>query len=94
MNEKQLREFITHHDEEIKENVVESCKDDYINKKRFSKCKDQCKVFDWVTNGVLDIHEIVDTLNYYERNCLRYEKIISELKDGTYKEPLPITQRK
>lgn len=65
-----------------------------LTEKRFSKCKDQCKVFDWVTSGVLDIREIVDTLNYYAETCLRYQKIISGLKEGTYKEPFPITQRK
>ena len=65
-----------------------------MTEKRFSKCKDQCKVYDWVTNGVLDIKEIVDTLNYYESTCLKYERTIRKLKDGTYKEPLAITQRK
>lgn len=52
-------------------------------------------LIDIVTRENFDIvEEIVDTLNYYEETCLRYEKIIRELKDGTYKEPLPITQRK
>lgn len=40
------------------------------------------------------VEEVVDTLNYYENTCRRYEKKISELKNGTYKEELPITQRK
>lgn len=43
-------------------------------------------------NGALT--DVVDTLNYYEYTCSRYEKIIGELKDGTYKEPVPITSRK
>lgn len=46
--------------------------------KRFAKCKDQCKVFDWITNNILDIYEIVDTLNYYENTCLKYEKTIAD----------------
>lgn len=56
---------------------------------------DNGTVLDTVTGENFDtVEEVVDTLNYYENNCLRYQKIISELKDGTYKEPLPITQRK
>ena len=52
-------------------------------------------LIDTVTGENFDIvEEIVDTLNYYEEICLKYEKTISELKNGTYKEPLPITQRK
>ena len=52
-------------------------------------------LIDMVTGENFDIvEEVVDTLNYYENTCLKYEKTISELKDGTYKEPLPITQRK
>lgn len=52
-------------------------------------------LIDTVTGENFDIvEELVDTLNYYEETCLKYEKTISELKDGTYKEPLPITQRK
>lgn len=52
-------------------------------------------LIDMVTRENFDIvEEIVDTLNYYEETCLRYQKTISELKEGTYKEPLPITQRK
>ena len=52
-------------------------------------------LIDMVTRENFDIvEEIVDTLNYYEETCLKYEKTIKELKDGTYKEPLPITQRK
>lgn len=52
-------------------------------------------LIDTVTKETFDIvEEIVDTLNYYEENCLKYQKTISELKDGTYKEPLPITQKK
>ena len=52
-------------------------------------------LIDMVTGENFDIvEEVVDTLNYYENTCLRYEKIISELKNGTYKEELPITQRK
>lgn len=53
------------------------------------------ELFDTVTNEIFkSLGDVVDTLNYYEETCLRYEKIIGELKDGTYKEPLPITQRK
>ena len=52
-------------------------------------------LIDMVTRENFDIvEEIVDTLNYYEETCLKHEKTISELKDGTYVEPLPITQRK
>ena len=52
-------------------------------------------LIDIVTRESFDIvEEIVDTLNYYEETCLKYEKTISELKDGTYVEPLPITSRK
>ena len=52
-------------------------------------------LIDIVTGENFDIvEEVVDTLNYYENTCLRYQQTISELKDGTYKEPLPITQRK
>lgn len=52
-------------------------------------------LIDIVTRDCFDIvEEIVDTLNYYEETCLKYEKTIRELKDGAYKEPLPITQRK
>lgn len=52
-------------------------------------------LIDIETRDTFDIvEEVVDTLNYYENTCLKYEKTISELKDGTYKEPLPITQRK
>lgn len=52
-------------------------------------------LIDMVTGENFDIvEEVVDTLNYYENTCLKYEKTISELKDRTYKEPLPITQRK
>lgn len=56
---------------------------------------DNGTVLDTVTGENFDtVEEVVDTLNYYENNCLRYQKIISELKKGTYEEPLPITQRK
>lgn len=52
-------------------------------------------LIDMVTGETYDIvEEVVDTLNYYENTCLKYEKTIAELKDGTYKEALPITQRK
>ena len=52
-------------------------------------------LIDMVTMENFDIvEEIVDTLNYYEETFLKYEKTISELKNGTHKEPLPITQRK
>ena len=52
-------------------------------------------LIDIVTRECFDIvEEIVDILNYYEEVCLKYEKTIRELKKGTYKEPLPITQRK
>ena len=52
-------------------------------------------LIDMVTGENFDIvEEIVDTLNYYEEACLKYQKTISGLRDGTYKEPLPITQRK
>ena len=52
-------------------------------------------LIDMVTGENFDIvEEVVDILNYYENTCRRYEKIISELKNGTYKEELPITQRK
>lgn len=41
---------------------------------------------------------VADVFKYigedYEETCLKYEKTIRDLKDGTYKEPLPITQRK
>ena len=56
---------------------------------------DDAGIIDMVTGENFDIvEEVVDTLNYYEETCLRYEKIIRKLKDGTYKEPLLITQRK
>ena len=52
-------------------------------------------LIDMVTGENFDIvEEVVDILNYYENTCLQYQKIISELKNDTYKEPLPITQRK
>ena len=52
-------------------------------------------LIDMVTGENFDIvEEVVDTLNYYENTYLKYEKTIAELKNGTYKEPLPITQRK
>ena len=52
-------------------------------------------LIDIVTRETYDIvEEVVDILNYYENTCLRYQQTISELKDGTYKEPLPITQSK
>ena len=52
-------------------------------------------LIDRVTRENFDIvEEVVDILNNYEDTCVRYEKIISELKNGTYKEELPITQRK
>lgn len=52
-------------------------------------------LIDMVTRETYDIvEEVVDVLNYYENNCERYLQTINELKDGTYKEPLPITQRK
>ena len=52
-------------------------------------------LIDMVTRENFDIvEEVVDILNNYEDTCVRYEKIISELKNGTYKEELPITQRK
>ena len=52
-------------------------------------------LIDMVTRETYDIvEEVVDVLNYYENTCVKYEKTISELKNGTYKEPLPITQRK
>lgn len=45
---------------------------------------DAGSLIDTVTLEYFDIvEEIVDTLNYYEENCLRYQKTISELKDGT-----------
>lgn len=56
-----------------------------IGKDRFLKVKNkQCKVFDELTNDVLDIDEIVNTLNYYENTCLRYEKNYPEIKDELY----------
>lgn len=56
---------------------------------------DSGTLIDLVTRETYDIvEEVVDVLNNYENTVLRYEKIISELKDGTYKEELPITQRK
>lgn len=65
-----------------------------IEKKRFI-VDDAGTLIDMVTGENFDIvEEVVDILNYYENNCLRYQKIISELKNGTYKEELPITQRK
>lgn len=65
-----------------------------IGRKRFIVNNDGILV-DTVTGENFDIvEEVVDILNYYENNCLRYQKIISELKNGTYKEELPITQRK
>ena len=52
------------------------------DKDRFLKVENkQCRVFDELTNGVLDIDEIGDTLNYYENTRLRYEKIIRKLKN-------------
>ena len=52
-------------------------------------------LIDMVTRENFDtVEEVVDILNNYEDTCVRYEKIISELKKGTYKEELPITQRK
>ena len=63
-------------------------------KKRFI-VDDAGTLIDMVTGENFDIvEEVVDILNYYENNCLRYQKIIFELKNGTYKEELPITQRK
>ncbi len=63
-------------------------------KKRFI-VDDAGTLIDTVTGENFDIvEEVVDTLNYYENTCLKNQKTISELKDGTYKEPLPITQRK
>ena len=65
-----------------------------IEKKRFI-VDDAGTLIDMVTGENFDIvEEVVDILNYYENNCLRYQKIIFELKNGTYKEELPITQRK
>lgn len=65
-----------------------------IEKKRFI-VDDAGTLIDMVTGENFDIvEEVVDILNYYENTCLRYQKIISELKNGTYKEELPITQRK
>ena len=56
---------------------------------------DNGTVLDTVTGENFNtFEEVVDTLNYYENNCLRYQKTIAELKNGTYKEELPITQRK
>ena len=52
-------------------------------------------LIDMVTRDTFDIvGEVVDILNNYENTCLRYEKTIAELKNGNYKEELPITQRK
>ena len=52
-------------------------------------------LIDMVTRDTFDIvEEVVDILNNYEDTCVRYEKIISKQKNGTYKEDLPITQRK
>ena len=52
-------------------------------------------LIDLVTRETYDIvEEVVDLLNYYENTCLKYEKTICELKNGTYKEPVPITSRK
>lgn len=65
-----------------------------IERKRFIVNNDG-KVLDTVTGENFDtVEEVVDVLNYYEDNCLRYQKTITELKKGTYKETLPITQRK
>lgn len=64
-----------------------------IERKRF--IVDDGTVLDTVTGENFDtVEEVVTTLNYYEDNCLRYQETIAELKEGTYKEPLPITQRK
>ena len=53
------------------------------------------ELFDTVTNETFKcLEDVVETLNYYEETCLKYEKTIRDLKDGAYKEPLPITQRK
>ena len=53
------------------------------------------ELFDIVTNETFKcLGDVVDTLNYYEETCLKYEKTIRELKEGIYKEPLPITSRK
>ena len=56
---------------------------------------DDGTVLDTITGENFDtVEEVVDILNYYENICLRYQRIISELKNGTYEEELPITQRK
>ena len=65
-----------------------------IGRKRFIVNNDGILV-DTVTGENFDIvEEVVDTLNRYENTCRRYEQKISELKNGTYNEELPITQRK
>ena len=74
---------------------LEKSSEKMIEKNKRWIVDDAGTLIDIVTRDCFDIvEEIVDTLNYYEETCLKYEKTIRELKDGTYKEPLPITQRK
>lgn len=64
-----------------------------MTEKRF--VVDNRTIIDTVTGeNFSTVGEVVDILNNYENTCVRYEKIISELKNGNYKEDLPITQRK
>lgn len=88
MNEKQVRKM-------TEKQLIELEKENkQLQKKRWI-VDDAGTLIDMVTREAYDIvEEVVDILNYYENNCLRYKQTISELKDGTYKEPLPITQRK
>ena len=88
-------------DEKTPKEIVKAVFDDLealrpatTEKKRFI-VDDAGTLIDTVTGENFDIvEEVVDTLNYYENTCLKHEQTISELKDGIYKEPLPITQRK
>lgn len=74
--------------------VEEEVGDNMTEKERFI-IDDAGTLIDLVTGETYDIvEEVVDVLNYYENTVLRYQKIIRELKDGTYTEELPITQRK
>lgn len=50
-----------------------------MTEKRFSKCKDMWKVFDWGTGETLNFKEIVDLLNELAEENTRLRQCLNEI---------------
>lgn len=49
--------------------------------KRFSKCKDMWKVFDWETSETLNFKEIINLLNELNEENIQLRKFIMDLQN-------------